>query len=173
MSGDGYVGKLLELHKGCQVPFLGSRGKVGFLSRLCSRKGENLGFLSCGRTLGIPLELRRGPQGPTRVASGKSSLHSSCEGPLGIPLQSVQEHRALSRFGAGTSGFLSSSDMDIWVPMEFRQGSQALSRVETWNSASLSRCKRVVRLPVYWHRDLGLFLEVPRGCHTSLHVLSR
>ena len=33
-SGDGYVGMLLELPKGCQVPFRGSRGKVGFLSRL-------------------------------------------------------------------------------------------------------------------------------------------
>ena len=81
-------------------------------------------------------------------ASGKSSLHLGCEGPLGIPLQSVQEHRASSQFEAGTSGFLSSSDMDLWGPMEFEQGSQASSRVEIWNSASLSRCKRLVRLPV-------------------------
>ena len=34
LSGHGYVGELLELPKGCQVPFRGSRGKVGFLSRL-------------------------------------------------------------------------------------------------------------------------------------------
>ena len=46
-------------------------------------------FSSCGRNLGVPLELRLGPQGPNRVASGKSSLHASCEGPLGIPLQSL------------------------------------------------------------------------------------
>ena len=37
----------------------------------------------------FPLELRWGPQGPTRMASGKASLHASCDGPLGIPLQSV------------------------------------------------------------------------------------
>ena len=56
--------------------------------------------------------------------------------------------RASSQVDAGTSGFLSSSDMDLWGPMEFEQGSQASSRVEIWNSASLSRCKRLVRLPV-------------------------
>ena len=43
-------------------------------------------FLSSDRKLGVPLELRQGPQGPARVASGKSSLHASCEGPLRIPL---------------------------------------------------------------------------------------
>ena len=46
-------------------------------------------FSSCSRNLGVPLELRLGPQGPYCVASGKSSLHASCKGPLGIPLQSL------------------------------------------------------------------------------------
>ena len=46
-------------------------------------------FLSCGWKLGVPLELRWGPQGPTHVPSGKSSLHTSCKRPLRIPLQSV------------------------------------------------------------------------------------
>ena len=32
------------------------------------------------------LELRQGPQGASRVAPGKSNLHSSCEGELGIAL---------------------------------------------------------------------------------------
>ena len=74
---------------------------------------------SCSRKLGVPLELRRGPQGPTHVASGTLSLHSSCEGPLGTPLPAVQAHRESSRVEAGTSVFLSSSHMDLGVPMEF------------------------------------------------------
>ena len=74
-------------------------------------------FLSCGRKLGVPLELRRGPQGPARVASGKSSLHASCEGPLKIPLQSVPGLKSSSEAEAGTSGFLSSADMDLGVPI--------------------------------------------------------
>ena len=157
LGGDEYVGELLELPKGCPVPFRGSSQKVGFLSSHCSGEGPhltlrgespgvsrvtagNLGFLSnCDRDLKT-----------THVASGKSSLHSSCEGPPGIPLQSMQEHMASSLVEARTSGFLFSSDMDLRVPMEFQQESQALSCVETWNSASLLRCKRGVRLPVKW-----------------------
>ena len=107
------------------------------------------GYSSRGRKLGVPLELRRGPQA-MRVASGKSSLHLSSEGPLRIALQSVQGHMASSRVEVGTSGFLSSSDMDFRIPTEFQQGTQASSRVETWNSASLWRFQRGVRLPVEW-----------------------
>ena len=105
----------------------------------------------------VPLELPQGPQGPARLASEKSSLHSSCEGLFGVPLQLVQGHRSSSRVDTGTSEILSRSDMDLEVPMEFPQGSQALSRVEKWNSAFLSRCKRRVRLPVELTQGSGAF----------------
>ena len=54
-SGDGYVGELLELHKRCQVPFLVSRGNVGFLLRSCSQKGPHLTLReeSCGFPRGL------------------------------------------------------------------------------------------------------------------------
>ena len=42
LSGDGYVGELLELHQGCHGSIPGSGRKVGFLSRRCSRKGPHL-----------------------------------------------------------------------------------------------------------------------------------
>ena len=42
LSGYGYVGELLELPQGCQGPFWGSRGKVGFLSICHSGKGPHL-----------------------------------------------------------------------------------------------------------------------------------
>ena len=155
-SGDGYVGELLQLHQGCQGPFRGSRGKVGFLSRRRSGKGPHLvlrgespGFFSsCGRKLGVPLELRRGPQGPACVALGKTSLHTSCEGPLGIPLQSLLGPRSSSVRDSRTSGFLCCAGMDLGFPPEFPQGSQALSRVETCKSALLPSWKSNVRLPV-------------------------
>ena len=41
-SRDGNVRELLELYQGCQGPFQAARGKVGFLSRHCSRKGPHL-----------------------------------------------------------------------------------------------------------------------------------
>ena len=40
--GEGDVGKLLELHQGCQRHFQGSIEKVGFLSRCYSQKGPHL-----------------------------------------------------------------------------------------------------------------------------------
>ena len=43
-------------------------------------------FSSCGEIL----EVRRGTQGASHVAPGKSNLHLSCEGELGIALESLQ-----------------------------------------------------------------------------------
>ena len=115
----------------------------------------------------------QGPQGPTRVASGKSSLHSSCEGPLGIPLQSVR---------------------GIGPHLELRLEPQGASPVLTWISGFLWSFNRGVRPRLMWrhgtplpsqgvkevsgflssgHRVLGLFLEVPQGCHPSICVLSQ
>ena len=42
LSADGDVEELLELPQGCQGPFRGSSGKVGFLSRPCSGNGPQL-----------------------------------------------------------------------------------------------------------------------------------
>ena len=153
---------------------------MGFLSRRCSGKGPhlalrgespevsrvavvNLGFLlSCN-----------GDLNPAPVASEKSSLHSSCEGPLGIPLQSGQ---------------------GIWPHLKLRPEPQGSSPVLTWISGFLWSFNRKVRPCLVWrhgtllpsrgfikvlgflssgHRGLGLFLELPRGFHTSFHVLSR
>ena len=104
-------------------------------------------FLSCGRKLGVPLELLR---------DLRKSLMLPQESPVTMPVV------------RGFSGFLSSrcrdlgshlelrlepqssssADMDLGVPMQFQQGSQASSHLETWNSTFLSRCKRGVRHPV-------------------------
>ena len=43
-------------------------------------------FSSFDSKFGIHLELRRGPHGPSRRATGKSSVYASCDVPLGIPL---------------------------------------------------------------------------------------
>ena len=43
-NGDGHVRELLVLHQGCQGPFQGSRGKVGFLMRQHYRKGPNIAW---------------------------------------------------------------------------------------------------------------------------------
>ena len=63
-SGDRYVGELLEMHQACQGPFRGSRGKVRFLSRRCSRKGPHL-------------SLKGESPGFSRVAAGNMGFLSS------------------------------------------------------------------------------------------------
>ena len=155
-SGDRYVGEVLELPQRCQRRFLGSRKKVGFLSRRHSGKGPHLalrgespGFSRvAAANLGFLLSYNRDLSDPLMVASGKSSLHVNCEGPLGIPLQSLLRPRSSSGVETRTSGFLSSADMDLRVPLEFPQGSQSSSHVETCNSSLLSSLKSSVSLPV-------------------------
>ena len=154
-SGQGYIGELLELPQGCHGPFRGSRGKVGILEmpqwkRASSHVEGRISwfFLSCGKKVGVPLELQLGFQGPAHVASGKSSLHASCEGPLRIPLQSVPGSRSSSGVVAKTSVLPFNADMDLGVPIEFQQGNQASSPVETCKFAFLSSSKSSVRVPV-------------------------
>ena len=90
-------------------------------SPLSSQPGKSVsGFhSSADMDLSVPMELQRGPKGPARVASGKSSLHASCVGPLEVPLQSVPDPMSASVAEAGVSEFLSSADMILSVPMEF------------------------------------------------------
>ena len=84
-------------------------------------------FSSCGRKLGVTLQLRRGPLGPARVALEKSGLFLSCQGHIGIPLESLPVNRAVSRVHSGNSVFLSGGDRDLGLPISFQLGSQALS----------------------------------------------
>ena len=102
--GTGMSGNFLSCSKGgkdaCEVQ-VGRRDfprDATAEKGLISPAGENLlVFLELRQ---VPLELRRGPQGPAGVASGKTSLHTSCEGPLRIPVQSVSGPRYSSRTAA-------------------------------------------------------------------------
>ena len=134
-------------------------------------------FSSCGRKLGVPLELRWGTQGPASVASGHSSLHVSWEGTLGIPLQLLPGLRSSSGDEAATSGFLSLADMDLEVPMEFPERNQASSCVETCKFSFLPSCNGKVRFPVeltygsvaFFPAATGLS-HVPSCCESILGV---
>ena len=156
LSGEGYVGELLELPQGCPGHFQSSRGKVGFLSRLHSEKGPHLtlrgespGFSRvAAANLGSLSTYDGNLRDPLMGASETSSHHASCEGSLGSPLQSLPWPRSSSGVEAGNSVFLSYANMDFGVPLGFPQGIQASSHVETCKSALLSNWKSSVRLPV-------------------------
>lgn len=66
-----------------------SRDRLLFRCCVCLRANIVVFFeLQC--KCGLFLELQRGPQGDSRVAPGKSNLHSICKGELGIALKSLQ-----------------------------------------------------------------------------------
>ena len=94
-SADGDVGELLELHQGCQGPYRGSKGKVGFLSRRHSGKGPHLAL--SGESHGF-----------SRVAAGNLGFLSSYDRGLRNPLVWPQESPVSMRVARALSGFLSS-----------------------------------------------------------------
>ena len=155
---------------------------MGFLSRRCSGKGPHLALRG---------ESRGFPRGLARIWG----LLSSCDVDLTDPLVLPQESQVSVRVASRLSGFLSSQCRGIGPHLELRPEPQGSSPVLTWISGSLWSFNRGVRpqlmwrygtllpsrgvkglsgflLSSSWHRDLGLFLEVPWGCHISLHVLS-
>ena len=143
-SGDGYVGRLLGFHKGCQVPFLLPRGKVGFLRKHCSIKGPHLawrgefrGFCgvvvgssqllsSCVGTWGAhscflrevrsPLELRGAPRDSSRVTAGMNRASS-------------QVPEGASPFLTSVSGFLCSLNRGGKPCLVLRHGTRLASLV--------------------------------------------
>ena len=92
--------------KDVKDPFQVKEGMCDFPQEAAAEKGlispggENIqDFLEFQQ---VPLELRPGPQGPARMASGKASLHVSSEGPFEIPLLWVPGPKTSSGAEAGT-----------------------------------------------------------------------
>ena len=75
-SGDDYSGNFLSCVKGVNYSCMAQEGRWDFLQTL-QRKSASSSvegiiswfFWSCGRKLGVLLELQCGPQGPACVAS--------------------------------------------------------------------------------------------------------
>ena len=70
-SADGYIRELLELHKGCQVPFEAQEARWDFSQDAAAERASSgvegrisWFFSSCGRMLEVSLEFCWGPQGP-------------------------------------------------------------------------------------------------------------
>ena len=142
-------------------------------SRHLSGNGPHLAWRGerpeCSRVAAGALDLRRGPQGPALVASGKTSTHASCSGasrgPLGFPLPSMLGPKTLCGVSAGTCRFLSSADMHLGVLLESPQGSQSSSRVGACTCAFLPSCSSSVTLPFAWIKGS---VALPRGFPTRL-----
>ena len=106
-------------------------------------EGRILWFSSrIGWKFGVPIKLRRGPQGPAHITSWKSGLILSCDAHLRIPHKSLQGRYSSDRLVSRNSMFLSSGDRDLGIAFKVHLGSQASSRVEAKHYALLSSCNQ-------------------------------
>ena len=129
----------------------------------------------------------------SRVAAGHVEFLLRGDADFRDPLMLPQESQVSIRVARGLLGVLCSRCRGIGPHLELRPEPQGSSSVLTWISGFLWSFNRGVRLRLVWrhgiqlpsrgvkevsgflssgHRVLGLFLEVPWGCHPSLHVLS-
>ena len=140
-SEDGYVRELLELPQGCQGPFRGLRGKVGFLLRLQSGK--------------VPQFALRGESpGSSRVVAG---FLSSYDGDFRDPLMGPQGGSVSMRVSRGPSGFLCSRCQGRGPHLDLRLEPQGSSPVLTWISGFLWSFHRGVRPHLLWRHASPLF----------------
>ena len=101
----GMSGNFLSCSKGVRTLWKFQRLGVISLTRLSGNgphldwRGEPPGF---SRVAAGALDLRRGPQGPALVASGKASPLRVARGPLGIPLPTMPGPKILCGVGSGS-----------------------------------------------------------------------
>ena len=128
-SADGHVRELLELSQGCQGPFWGSGGKVGFCLRCRSGKGPQLAW-------------RGEPPGFSRVAVGFLTRY---DGDLRDPLVWPQERPVSMPVAMGLSGILSHQCQVLSPGLEPRPETYVSSPVLTWILGFLWSLHRGVR----------------------------
>ena len=153
-------------------------------------EGEPGLFLSCGRTLSVPLECRQvvgvllelpqGCQGPFRVSRRKVGFHSRCRSGKGPHLALRGECPGFSRVGAANVS-LESYDRDLRDPLVGASGKSSLH----------ARFERLLRIPLQSlpgprsssgvetgisgflfsaDMDLGVPLWFPQGSQSSSRV---
>ena len=86
-----------------------------------------MGFLRLRRPWGFSHEARRGPQGASRAAPGKSGLHAHGEGELVITLESWETARSSRGVEEGLSRSFSGCEGKLGVALESLQGRRDLT----------------------------------------------
>ena len=92
-------------------------------------RGRLRGFLELRRPWGFSPEARRGSQGASRAAPGKSGLHARGEGERVLALESREGTRASRRVEEGLSRSLSGAGGKPWFPSPSAGDLRELPRV--------------------------------------------
>ena len=160
MSGDGYVGELLELPQVCHGPFQGSRGKLEFLSKHCSRIGLHLAL--------------RGESPPfSRVVAAILGFLSSSDGDLRDPVLWPQESPVSMRIARGLSGFLCRRCWCRVLHLHLTSETQISAPMPTWISAFLWSFHRGVRPHLMWRHASSVSSGAGKSVLGFLSILVR
>ena len=154
-------------------------------------EGEPGVFLSCGGTLGVPLESRRGCWGTSCVASRVSRTLSELRREPGISLETPQRKSASACLERRISWFFSSCGSKLGVPLELQQGHQGPVRGASGSSSLHASREGPLGIPLqsllgprsssgveartsgFLSRadiDLGVSLGCPQSSQASSHV---
>ena len=106
----------LEVRRERRIPFL-TKQRNGTSSR--DEEGKPGLFLSCGGTLGVPLECRRGRRRTSSVELRVSRTLSRLKKEGGLSLEMEKQCQASSQVDIGISGFLSRSHRAVTPAMVF------------------------------------------------------
>ena len=178
-SYDGYLFEPIEWPKWSQASFGVLREDSVLISRP-GRKGWALsrddegsrGFFKLQRDVWGFLKLRRGTQGASCVAPGKSGHHLSCERECSIALESQQGHRVSRRIEGGSSRSFSSCGRKIWVPSTCDGDLRELLRVPMGSQEYCGVGRELLELHWVWCNGRGPHLELGREPQGSSAVLT-
>ena len=143
--------------QGCQGPFQGSKGKMGFLLRPHGGKGPHLA-------------LRGESPGFSRVAAGNLEFLLSYKGNVRYPLLWPQESPVSLRVERDLSGFLSSRCQGHGPHLELRPEPQGSSPVPTWISGSSGVSAGESGLVSCGDMQVCFSLELEKQCQASCRV---
>ena len=177
MSCHKNVGILFPTKQGIGPSSPDEEGKIGL-------------FLSCGGTLGVPLEWRRVCRGTSLVASRVSRTLSRLKSKV-RSLSMPQQKRDSSRVEGRISWFFTSCGRKFGVPIELLWGSKGPACVASGESSLHEICEGPLRIPLQSLQgsgtssrvqtgtsglissadmDLGVPLEFPQGSQASSQV---
>ena len=172
-SGDGYLGELPELHKGCPVPFCISREIPPSLLSLESvidtlyatqevprdTRPHSI-LVAFKRKRGIRLETLLWKRASSHVEGRISWFFSSCGRKLEVPLELRQGPQGPACVASEKPGLFSSFEGHVRIPLESLPVNRTVSRVQLVDSVFLSS----------GDRDLGLLIKVQLGSQASSGV---
>ena len=135
MRCDGNAGISFQTNQGNRHSSRDEEGKTGL-------------FLSCGRTLGVPLEWRQVCLGTCLDATMVSRTLSRLKRESGIFLETPQWKRASSRIEERISWIFLSCSGQLGIPLELRWGHQGPAPVASGKSSLHASCEGSLGIPL-------------------------